>query len=158
MGKTIKLKNDIKLDGKSIAIGSAVACWYAGGSITWDTAWTWERLPIYGTTYNTTGFILSGSAFYVPANVKVIKVSVSASFYNNVVGGDKNIAIFKNGSYYQSLAYSNYQLTDNFYINMSGVGFVGVSQGDEISIEVNSGGTGQMNIFDSTRVVIEVME
>ena len=155
MGKTIRLKNDIRLDSNNLSLKNKITCAYAGGSMTWDTAWTWVKVPLYGLDYNGVGFGVSSSNFYVPAKVSLIKVSICFSYYNNDInGGDKNISLYKNGNQLAMLAYTNYN-ENNYYTSVSGVAVVSVSQNDEIAIYINSSKAGTMRLFNCSRIVIE---
>ena len=133
-----------------------IGCWQLANNIVWSANWSWVKPVINAILLNNTGIILYANSFYIPANVSLIKISVSLSYYNVDVPGDKNIAVYKNGTIYQSLCYTNYNANNN-YANMFGFAFVDVNQSDEIHIEINSSNSGTMRVFDSSKILIEII-
>ena len=155
-GTNIKTINNTSLLGSGNLQLNGIGCWYANGSITWSSTWSWEKIPIWGTIYGNANFILYNNGIYIPAGVSLIKITVNCSLYNIDCGGDKNLAIYKNGVLNRSIAYVNYDTT-NKYINMTGQTILNVAQSDEISVQLNSELAGTMRIFDSTTFTIEIL-
>lgn len=155
-GTNIKTINNNSLLGSGNLQLNGIGCWYAYGSITWSSAWSWEKIPIWGTIYDNANFILYSNGIYIPAGVSLIKITINCSLYNVDCGGDKNLAIYKNGVLNRSIAYVNYDTT-NKYINITGQTILNVAQSDEISVQLNSELAGTMRIFDSTTFTIEIL-
>lgn len=155
-GTNIKTINNNSLLGSGNLQLNGIGCWYAYGSITWSSTWSWEKIPIWGTIYDNANFILYSNGIYIPAGVTLIKITVNCSIYNVDCGGDKNLAIYKNGILQRSIAYVNYDTT-NKYVNMGGQTILNVAQSDEISVQLNSELAGTMRIFDSTIFTIEIL-
>ena len=150
------------LEGDWIVDGSIksknACCYWTNQSITWSTNWEWQKMVWGGITYNNTNIFIDGNEFYIPANVSIVKVSLSISFYNiDIQSSDKNFAVYKNGSYYNQLAYVQYNSVNNAYVNVTGFAYVSVAQNDHLSIWVNSGSAGTMRVFESTKVLIEII-
>ena len=155
-GTNIKTINNNSLLGSGNLQLNGIGCWYAYGSITWSSTWSWEKIPIWGTIYDNANFIIYSNGIYIPAGVSLIKITINCSLYNVDCGGDKNLAIYKNGVLNRSIAYVNYDTT-NKYINMTGQTILNVTQSDEISVQLNSELAGTMRIFDSTTFTIEIL-
>ena len=155
-GTNIKTINNNSLLGSGNLQLNGIGCWYAYGSITWSSTWSWEKIPIWGTIYDNANFILYSNGIYIPAGVSLIKITINCSLYNVDCGGDKNLAIYKNGVLNRSIAYVNYDTT-NKYINLTGQTILNVTQSDEISVQLNSELAGTMRIFDSTTFTIEIL-
>ena len=153
---SIKTINNNSLIGSGNLQLNGIGCWYSNGTITWSSTWSWEKIPIWGTIYDNANFILYANGIYIPAGVSLIKITINCSLYNVDCGGDKNLAIYKNGVLNRSIAYVNYDTT-NKYINMTGQTVLNVTQSDEISVQLNSELAGTMRIFDSTTFTIEIL-
>ena len=128
--------------------------YWTNQSITWTANWSWQKMIWSGVSYNNTGIFIDGNEFYIPSGISIVKVSISASYYNIDVPGDKNIAVFKNGAYQTQLAYVSYS-NANPYVYVSGFAYVAVTTYDHLSIYINSGQTGTMRFFESTNILIE---
>ena len=153
---SLKTINNQSLIGSGNIQLNGIGCWYSNGTITWSSTWSWQKIPIWGTIYDNANFILYANGIYIPAGVTLIKITVNCNIYNVDCGGDKNLAIYKNGTLNRSIAYTNYDTT-NKYINMSGQTILNVTQSDEISVQLNSELAGTMRIFDSTTFTIEIL-